>query len=67
MYIVYCGDRKIVSDAPSAQDAAAEMLDSYKTGETVPYEVRVLNILTNERHTLDTMELMNELEFEWED
>jgi hypothetical protein len=67
LYRVNCGNRQIISDAKTPEDAAGDMLDLYKNGETVPNEVSVLDILTDMMYNFDTLELMTEMNFEFED
>lgn len=67
IFNVKSGDVEYVSDKDSHIDAAGEIIDKTFDGCQLGNEIMVTNMMTGETEKFDTIDILEELNFEWED
>lgn len=67
IFNVKSGDLEYVSDMDSHIDAAGEIIDKTFNGCRLGNEIVVTNMMTGEVETFETIDILEELNFEWED
>jgi hypothetical protein len=67
IFNVKSGDIEYVSDMNSHIDAAGEIIDKTFNGCTLGNEIVVTDMMTGKVETFDTYDILEELNFEWED
>lgn len=67
IFSVKSGQISYISNADSEQDAAGEIIDNTYEGALMGSEILVTDMMTGNTESFDTIDILQELNFEFED